>query len=204
MKAVVSLFVLSFAFFSLYSDVPSDAEHTKALEAGEEAPNPEVTTSEGKTISLKNLMDGKPTLLVFYRGGWCPYCTTQLSDLQKVIPDLKENGWDVIALSPDRPEKIKETLSDYDLDYTLVSDSSLNAAKAFGIAFQVDQPTIEKYKTYKIDLIAASGERHQQLPVPSVFLIDADGKIIYAYSNPDYKVRLSSDELLQALEEPQR
>jgi peroxiredoxin len=192
--------LLTFVLSTLFADVAMNAEDADVIQVGAETPNPALVTMDGESTPLEDLRNGTPTVIAFYRGGWCPYCNRQLSALQEIMPELKEKGWQLIALSPDKPEELKKTIAGENLEYTLVSDSKMEAAKAFGIAFQVDQPTIELYKTYKIDLVAASGEEHQQLPVPSVFLIDADGKITYAYSNPDYKVRLSSEELLKAIE----
>ena len=85
-----------------------------------------------------------------------------------------------------------------DLGYALYSDSSLAAARAFGIAFQLSDAEVVKYKGYGIDLEAASGQSHHQLPVPSVFLVDAGGVIRWVYSNPDYRVRPDNAKLLEA------
>lgn len=175
-------------------------EEATVIEAGSQAPNPSLTTVEGEAQSLDSLRGEAPTVLVFYRGGWCPYCNRQLAALQEVLPQLKVKGWQLLALSPDKPEELKKTIENQKLDYTLVSDSKMEAAKAFGVAFQVDDATLNLYKTYNIDLVAASGQDHHQLPVPSVFLINAEGKITYVFSNPDYKVRLSAKELLKAIE----
>ena len=54
------------------------------------------------------------------------------------------------------------------------------------------------YRGYDIDLEAASGRTHHQLPVPSVFLVEAGGTIRWVYSNPDYKVRPENAALLEA------
>jgi len=200
MKTLSILLLLPFVFSSVFAEVPTDAQDAKVIQAGSKAPNPMLTTIGGETTSLDDLRNGKPTILAFYRGGWCPYCNRQLSALQEIMPELEEKGWQLIALSPDKPEELAKTVKNEELGYTLVSDSKMKAAKAFEIAFQVDQPTIEKYKTYKIDLIAASGEGHQQLPVPSVFLINAEGEITFVFSDPDYKKRLSNEALLEAVE----
>jgi peroxiredoxin len=200
MEHLSFLLLFSFVCSVLFADVPLTAEEAPVIEAGSEVPNPTLTTLKGEKKDLATLRGEAPTVLVFYRGGWCPYCTKQLSALQEVMPQLKAKGWQLIALSADKPEELKKTIDKEQLDYTLVSDSKMEAAKAFGVAFQVDDATIKKYKGYKIDLVAASGQDHQQLPVPSVFLINAEGKITYVFSNPDYKVRLSAKELLKAIE----
>ena len=75
------------------------------------------------------------------------------------------------------------------------------ASRAFGVAYRVDDATIERYRGFGIDLEAASGESHFQLPVPSVFLVDTGGKVLFRYYNPDYKIRIDPDALLAAARE---
>lgn len=104
----------------------------------------------------------------------------------------------MIAISPDRPEALARSLEAKGLEYQLYSDSGLEAARAFGIAFRVDDATLARYQRHGIDLEAASGRNHHQLPVPSVFLVDAGGKIRWVYSNPDYQVRPDNAALLEA------
>ena len=104
----------------------------------------------------------------------------------------------MIAVSADRPEALAGSLEADELDYALYSDATLETARAFGIVFQLDDATVARYRGYGIDLEAASGETHHQLPVPSVFLVDAGGTIRWVYSNPDYKVRPDNAALLDA------
>ncbi len=85
-----------------------------------------------------------------------------------------------------------------DLGYTLYSDSTLAAAREFGIVFQLSKAEALGYKTYGIDLEQASGQDHHQLPVPSVFLVEAGGSVRWVYSNPDYKVRPDNAAILKA------
>lgn len=200
MKSIPFLLLLPFAFTTLFADVAADAADVTVIKAGSEAPDPTLVTIDGTETSLSKLRGTDPTVVVFYRGGWCPYCNTHLASLQETMPQLKEKGWKLIALSPDKPEELLKTVEKQKLDYTLVSDSKMVAAEAFGVAFQLQEPMLKMLKSYKIDVVAASGEEHKQLPVPAVFLIDAEGKITFVYSNPDYKTRLSSQELLKAAE----
>ena len=116
-------------------------------------------------------------------------------------PELEALGFRVVAISPDRPEKLEKSLEVKDLGYTLFSDSTMAAARAFGIAFQMRPEQVEQYEGWGIDLEAAAGRDHHQLPVPSVFLVDAAGTVRWVYSNPDYKVRPENDALLAAARE---
>jgi len=178
--------------------VPDTAEKVTPLAVGSRVPKVNVMTIEGKAVDLPKLLFAQPTVLIFYRGGWCPFCNRQMSGLQSIEGELKKLGYRIIAVSPDRPEELKKSLGKHKLTYQLLSDSSMDAAKAFGVAFRVDDGTLAKYKGFGIDLEVASGQKHHYLPVPSVFLIGTDGVIKFRSSNPDYKVRLSNEDLLAA------
>lgn len=179
--------------------VPTSAEHVKPLEVGTPAPNPMLRDTSGQEISLHQITADKPTVLVFYRGGWCPYCNTHLAELGRVSGSLTELGYQIIAVTPDTPAELNKSIESLELGYTLLSDSDVNAARAFQVAFKVDADTVHLYKNqYNIDLERSSGRDHHILPVPAVFLIDSNNVIRYVHSNPEYRERLSGQELLQA------
>jgi peroxiredoxin len=121
-----------------------------------------------------------------------------LGQLREIEPELIELGYQIIAISPDRPEKIRELLSKTNYDYTLLSDSDMTAAKAFGLAFQVSDETVDRYHQYDIDLVDAAGRKHRQLPVPAVFIVDPEGKIEFSYVNPVYQERVHPSVVLAA------
>ena len=112
--------------------------------------------------------------------------------------ELAKLGFPIIAISADRPAKLTDSLKKQELGYTLYSDAPLAAARAFGIAFQLDDAEVREYQEYGIDLEEASGHDHHQLPVPSVFLVEAGGKIRWVYSNPNYEIRPENSEILEA------
>lgn len=172
------------------AQIADSALAVRPILVGSAVPPVELTELSGAPTTLAALLDGKPTVLVFYRGGWCPYCNLQLSELRKLGPDLTKHGFQLLAISPDRAEEIGKTLEKGDIDFTLASDNRALALQAFGIAFHVDDATLEKYQGFGIDLERASGETHHALPVPSVFVIDAAGVIQFAYVNPDYRTRV--------------
>lgn len=176
----------------------ASADQVNPVEVGGKAPDAKLFTADGKAVTLSSQVSGKPTVLLFYRGGWCPYCNAHLRDVQEIEPALKELGYQILAVSPDRPAKLAETLAKDKLGYALLSDSDMHAARAFGLSFEVDEPTRDKYRKYNIDLVAASGKTHNLLPVPAAFVIDKAGVIRFAYSNPDYKTRVSGEKLLAA------
>jgi peroxiredoxin len=121
-----------------------------------------------------------------------------LGQLQRIEKDVTELGYQILAVSADKPANLQPTVEKGSLAYTLLSDADLEAAKAFGIAFQVDEATVERYRGFGIDLEKVSGETHHQLPVPGVFIFDDDAKLAFEYVNPDYRVRIPADLVLAA------
>lgn len=112
---------------------------------------------------------------------------------------LRELGFQVIGISPDQPAIIRDTVNKHSIRFTLLSDSSMATAKAFGIAYEVDDKTLQALAKYGVDLEAASGQAHHLLPVPAVFVI-AKEIIQFEYINPDYSVRIDPDLLIRAVQ----
>ena len=110
---------------------------------------------------------------------------------------LRELGFQIFGISPDQPSKVRGTIEKHSIRFTLLSDSSMTAAKAFGIAYRVNESTLQALAQYGVDLQVASGQAHQLLPVPAVFVVSKE-TIQFEYVNPDYSVRLHPDLLLRA------
>lgn len=184
--------------------LPSRAEDISPLQAGDRAPAFTVRTVEDEPYHFDPDKLERPTILISFRGGWCPYCNMHLSELRHVIPELKENGFDVLFLSNDRPDQLysslkMETQEDIDgLDYVILSDADINAARAFGTAFTVADRLVDYLDDKGRDYDESSISNYRALAVPAVFVIDRAGEISFAYANPDYKVRLSADALKEA------
>jgi peroxiredoxin len=180
------------------ADFPTDPLDIRPPLLGTALPEANLKTVDGASIPISAVLGGRPAVLVFYRGGWCPYCNLQLNQLRTAIEPLKLLGYQLIAISPDSPASLAATMQKEPLTYTLLSDSNLDLIGGLGIGFRVDPETLEKYKGYGIDLEAASGESHHVLPVPAVFVIDAAGVIQFHYVNPDYRIRVPARLIMEA------
>jgi peroxiredoxin len=119
----------------------------------------------------------------------------QLRDTESQFSSL---GFQIIAVSPDQPAKVRETIEKHKITFTLLSDNQMTASRAFRTAYKVDDATLKLLAQNGIDLEAASGEKHHELPVPAVFLVATNGVIQFEYINPDYTVRAHPDVLLAA------
>lgn len=169
------------------------------LKVGEQAPNPRLVSETGDTFSLSAIRFKKASLIVFYRGGWCPYCNKHLKDLKTILKPLDSLGIRLIGISPDLPKNLRKTDKKHDLEFELYSDSKMKAADAFGISFYVEEGYRKRIKLIGMDIEKASGEYHHKLPIPSAFFIDDKGIARYVFSDPNYKERIDARELLKEI-----
>lgn len=158
--------------------------------------------ADGTDFALKDQVEGKPTVLIFYRGGWCPFCTRHLAALQESQQELVDLGYQILAITADAPADMPPTTEKYELSYTLLSDVDMQASDAFGLAFYLDARTSERYEQrFKM---SAKHEGRYWLPVPAVYIVGKDGKIAFVHTDPNYRERLPIADLLAAAKEAAR
>ena len=201
--------ITSLAIQSGHADVPiaASADLIEPLGKGDFAPRFIVKTVDGESYDFNPKQLQRPVILLAFRGGWCPFCNMYLSELRNVIDEVDALGVDVLFLSGDRPELLYRSLSQEtqediaNLNYRILSDADAQATIAFGTAFKASQKTFDWLNQNDKDIIKSSMLQHGVLPVPSVFAIDKSGVIAFQYANPDYKVRMPTEELLQVAAE---
>lgn len=180
------------------AEIAADPTAIAPLLIGEKIPDITLSDVSGKKIKLLERITQKSSVIVFYRGGWCPYCNIQLSELQAIENDIIKAGYQIIAISPDSPESLQASVSKNKLNYLLLSDNHTAAARGFGLAFQAPE-------RYAEILSKASAEQNKNvLPVPAVFVVNPSGEILFEYISPDYKKRLKGSMLLAVLKELKR
>lgn len=162
---------------------------------GQFAPKTTLKMADGTPVSLQALTLQKPTIVLFYRGGWCPYCSRQLAQLKDIEKELVNLGFQILAISPETPERLQEQKLETEFLVTLLSDEKLATIREFGVGFYVDESTSEKYQTYGIKLAKDEAGR-EVLPAPAIFMLNTKGQVLFSYVNPDYKVRPSAELVL--------
>jgi peroxiredoxin len=193
MKKILCIALLAIvSLVNAQNELPKTATDISPLLIGEKIPDITLKSIDNEDVSLAALFNKKRTILVFYRGGWCPYCNLHLAALGEAEASLLDLGYQIIAISPDSPKNLKITEEKDKVNYQLLSDSDGKLAKAMGIAFQAP----ENYKS----LLSASsdGENSSFLPVPSVFIVDLESNIEFEFITPDYKHRITNDLLVAA------
>jgi peroxiredoxin len=197
MRLLCIVFYLILVFPGLSQTLTASKEPTSVtpLLIGQKVPSVILSNVKGLPVNLQELLIEKPSVIIFYRGGWCPYCNTHLAELQTIEKEITKSGFQILAISPDSPESLRNSLAKKNLRYTLLSDSQGEAMRAFGIAFLAPERYADILGT------ASDGQNTLWLPVPSVFVTGKDGSIIFQYVNPDYKVRLNGNMLMAVLRE---
>lgn len=170
------------------------------LEVGAQAPIVQIHDSEGKPVSTDAVFGKEAVLVVFYRGGWCPYCNAQLHGLSQRFAELRERGLTVAAVSVDKADEAAKTRASWQVPFHLWSDPDLALHEAFRVVHQTDTAEQERLKGFGIDLEASSGRSHRKFAVPGLFLIDRAGVVRWSHVDPDYKVRPTFDQLLGVID----
>ena len=187
-----------------YAALPASAEETTPLKTGDTAPSFVVQTVDGEAYSFDPASLERPTVLISFRGGWCPYCNLHLSELRHVVPQLNEEGVDVLFLSGDAPSELYSSLKDETqeaidgLGYTILSDANIEAGLAFGTAFRTRDGLGSRLESRDYKVAQGSIGQHNALSVPFVYVVNTSGEIVFDFVEPDYKVRLPADDLLAA------
>ncbi|MFT6269475.1 MAG: peroxiredoxin [Alphaproteobacteria bacterium] len=202
MKKMILIILLSIVSLQVFAvdrtQIRDKAEDVTPLLNGATVPNVTVKTADGSPVSLQALLMQKPAVIVFYRGGWCPYCSRQLAELKDIEADLVEEGYQILAISPESVEKLQSQKLGTEFAAQLISDESLNAIKAFGIGFYVPNDTRALYKDRMNVELTNDDSKRAVLPAPSIFITNTEGQVVFSYVNPNFRVRPSAALVLSA------
>ncbi len=195
------LFFLVFTLFSCGNilSAQNDMFDVCPLKVGENVPEVTVADQDNKSLLLSEVTKEQASVLIFYRGAWCGYCTQHLAELNDIKTEVEALGFKMMGITVDAVEKLEESTARSESEITVYSDAELAAITAFGLDWKVGDELFNKYKNdYKLDLEAWSGEEHHGLPVPAIFVVK-DGIVQFQYVNPNYRVRLKAETLLAVL-----
>lgn len=170
-----------------------------ARQVGEAAIDAQLTGWDGKTVKLSDLWQDGPIVLMWYRGGWCPYCNIQLRAMQQSMDRLENAGAKLVVLTPELPEKAKETAEANDLDIVALHDQGNAVARKYGLVFQLPEAIVPAYRD-KLKLPEYNGNDAMELPLSATYVIDTSGKISYAFLDADYKKRAEPADVIEAVQ----
>jgi len=167
-----------------------------ALKVGDRAPDFALPDHLGRQTRLSDLLANGPAIVSFYRGGWCPYCNLELRALQAMLPQLRQAGASLVAISPQTPDGSLDTSKKNELEFPVLSDRDNAVARRFGLVFELPAALADTYRSMGLDLARINGSDRWELPAPGTFVVRRDGGIAHAFVDVDYTRRQEPAELL--------
>ena len=190
------------AFAAEQRDLAAAGHPSGVAEPGRRLPDGELLDVAGEPATLAETLDGKPAVIVFYRGGWCPYCNIALRTYQaQLVPALAERGISLIAISPQTPDGSLSTKESKELTFTVLSDPGNQIAGQLGILTAPSDGTRAAQLQLGLDLTQVNADGTTALPIPTVVIADADGVIRWIDVHLDYTTRTEPGQVLQAVTE---
>jgi len=169
------------------------------LPIGQVTPEFKLKNANGDMVSLEAELKKGPVVLVFYRGAWCPYCNIHLNLLQQNIPEFEKYGAQLIAITPQQPNKSADQIEAKGYPFQVLSDLDSKVMKAYNLYYELSDNLVTVYKKTGLDLESFNGSGRNVLPVPGTFVIDQSGVIRAMQAQTDYKSRMEPADVIEAL-----
>lgn len=193
---VVEVFDQSVQDF-LAEGIPADS-----ISAGDRLEPFTLDDANGTPVSLEQIVSSGPAVIVFYRGGWCPYCNLALRTYQReLLPQLGNFGARLVAISPQTPDQSLSTAEKAGLEFTVLSDPGSRLAQRIGIAFQQADEVLAAQHKLGLDLTQVNAEGATHLPRPTVLVVDQDRTVRFVDVQPDYTARTEVADIVTALKD---
>lgn len=170
-----------------------------AKQVGDKAVDAKLQSWRGDDVQLSELWKQSPIVLMWYRGGWCPYCNIQLRAMQAELKNIEGAGAKLVVLTPELPEKAKQTAEANDIDFVSLHDKDNQVAEKYGIVFSLPESIVPMYRD-RLKLGEYNGNDAMELPLAATYVIDTSGTIQYAFLDADYKQRAEPAEVVEAVE----
>ena len=182
------------------AELERNAAASHALKAGAITPDFILPNVDGRSVRLYTELEHGPVVLVFYRGGWCPFCNIHLRGFQKSLADFQSAGAQIIAISPQLPDQSLTTQEKDELAFAVLSDVGLHTAQAFGVAYELPQALLDLHRDFEVPLEDFNGtEGSTRLPMPATFVIRTDRAVAYAHVDTDFMQRAEPIEVLNVV-----
>lgn len=178
-------------------------------QVGQTVPDFSLSDQTGTVWTRRSIMGPKGALLLFYRSAdWCPYCKTQLIDLQSRLGELRAKGLGVAAISYDPVPTLAEFATRKQITFPLLSDAGSGTIKAFGIlnpmpeiAFgpDKDDPAV----VAQLQKYVSGGRTNPSwvgIAFPGTFILDPQGKVVSRFFEDSYVERATFSNILLRLD----
>lgn len=184
----------------MIADLDASAAAAGAVTVGEIAPDFNLPDLHGRRVALTDLLKTGPAVLVFYRGGWCPYCNLQLRAFHRVMPRIRAAAASLVAISPQSLDRMESTAIQEELSFPLLSDVGNRTARLFGLAWQIPAEIVALYAGRGIDFTVLNGTARPELPLAASFVVSTDGIVRLAQVDIDFRQRADPEDIVSELD----
>ena len=189
------------AFDRSIADLLNEGVPSGVVKVGDQLDSFTLQDATGAAVSLEQIVESGPAVIVFYRGGWCPYCNLALRTYQReLLPRLGGFGARLVAISPQSPDQSLSTAEKAELTFTVLSDPASQLAARIGIDFQQAAEVLAAQRKLGLDLAQVNAEGATRLPRPTVLVVDQNRVVRFVDVQPDYTARTEVADIVAALE----
>ena len=120
--------------------------------------------------------------------------------MQAELSAIKEAGANLVAISPEPSDSSLTTVEKHALEFAVLSDANLAVAGAFGLSYDLPPVMDTLYQNFGMDLRSRNGTTNATLPIPATYVVDTDGKIVFAHVEVDYTRRPEPSDIVAMLQ----
>lgn len=189
------------AFTREQADLAALPAPADVVKVGATLSDVELLDPNGSATSLYKALGGQVSVLVFYRGAWCPYCNIAVNAYQaELVPELDRRGVRLVAISPQQPDGSLSMQEKNALSFAVLSDPGNQIAKAIGILTSPSDDALAAQLQLGLDLTSVNADGTTSLPMPTTLIVDGDHVVRWVDVHPDYTTRSEPKEILAALD----
>jgi peroxiredoxin len=166
---------------------------------GEKMPDFVLPDERGQLVSLGQLLEKGPVAVTFHRGHWCPYCRINTRALAEAQEQIAAQGGQVAAIMPDRQHFTAELKAQSEAPFPILTDIDNGYALSLNLAFWVGEEMQKLMCQAGWDVAPSQGSDTWLLPIPATFVVGTDGEVKARFVDPDYRKRMTIEDLLAAL-----
>jgi peroxiredoxin len=178
----------------------------KEQRVGETAPKPGepmplfvLPDETGHLVSLDTLLDKGPVAITFHRGHWCPYCRINTRALAQAQDEIAAEGGQIAAIMPDKQHYTAALKAEHDAPFPILTDIDNGYAMSLNLAFWVGDEMQKLMCQAGWDVAPSQGSDTWLLPIPATFVVGTNGEVKARFVDPDYRKRMTIEDLLAAL-----
>jgi len=171
-----------------------------APQPGEPMPSFVLPDQDGHLVGLHDFLGKDQVVLSFHRGGWCPYCRINAEALARIEPEVKARRGRVVVITPDVEQFNAELRADTRATFPVLTDLDNAFAMELSLAFKVPEEKRQAMTSAGWDIASSQNSDAWILPIPATFVIGTDGIVKSRFLDPDYRKRMTTEDIVAALE----